>query len=207
MQEILEFSEIEIPEKNLNPVNDIYKKNGVEGAFSSLVGLACISIIYTMVDIALFCLMFYFIVVLGERTAYYWGIFLFGVGGYVGIVWIKTNIKDLYRVHGYRKKIFANGTAYPGIVTEVEQYNRRYGAAVYGSLDLQEYVMQIRYADTSLRVPGIETDPQKCLENPYCTVYVWKGKAIATDFKVRKEYIAPNGKTHLIAPRKKGKRK
>ncbi len=79
----------------------------------------------------------------------------------------------------------------------------RCGSVAFGTLKVQEYSIQVKYSDTDCWVSGLETDPRKCLENPYCIVYVWNGKAIAKDFKVREEYIAPNGKTHLIAPRKK----
>ena len=207
MQEILEFSEIEIPEKNPNPVNDIYKKNGAEGAVSALVGLLLISILMACVGVVYLFFTVNGIVTKGGESVLYWGVFLFLGGTYVNILWAKVNVRDIYRACGYRKKIIKNGTAYPGVVTQVADYRTRCGTARFGALKVQEYSIQVKYSDTDCWVSGLETDPQKCLENPYCTVYVWKGKVIATDFKVRKEYIAPNGKTHLIAPRKKVMRK
>ena len=41
------------------------------------------------------------------------------------------------------------------------------------------------------------------VENDFPEVRKIVDAGIAKDFKVREEYIAPNGKTHSIAPRKK----
>lgn len=202
MEEILEFSEIKIPEKNPNHPNDIYKKNADGGVFFLLIG-----IVYTIICIGVLGVYICDIVLSREGNETWAILVLFGFMAFMGILWVRTNIKDMYEVYVYRKKMFENGIAYSGVITKVQPYTRRYSAARYGSFDLQEYVIWVKYADASLQVLGLETDPRKCLENPYCTVYVWKGKAIATDFKVKEEYIAPNGKTYLVAPRKKGKRK
>ncbi len=203
MQNIIKLKEVQIPEKNPNQPNDIYKKDGTKGAVLSLVGLLVMSIVCTIVCSVFFGSNIYNVVVFGFReSADYWGWIAFGFCVYVSILWVKVNVRDLYKAYGYRKKICSKGTAYPGVVTQVAEYTKRGGATMYGSLKWEKYGMEIKYADTSLWVSGIEADPRKCLENLYCTVYVWNGKAIATDFKLKEAYISKNGKRYLSIPNK-----
>ena len=196
MQERKGFKTAGIPEENPNRANDIYKKNGSQHAVGQLVCLLAASIIA-----AIICVGFWIdsiCVVLSQvgRADDYWAFSMLGVCVIACAIWIKVNVKDLYQLYGYRKKIMANGNAYPGVVGEVQEYTRKGSAGFYGSVSWKKYSMEIKYAEDTFWISDLETDPRICLENPYCTVYVWDGKAIATDFKVKEAFLSKDGKTY-----------
>lgn len=98
-----------------------------------------------------------------------------------------------------RSRIIAKGKAYPGVIVKEELYlsmikkNYEPGHRV----PRVERAITIRYAEgKSLVVEEIpyDYDPKILLENAYCTVYEYKKRRIAADFKVKERFINSKGK-------------
>lgn len=197
MKERKDVTAAGIPEKNPNGANDVYKKNGSQHAAGQLKWLLAASIIVTIICAAFWIDAIGAVLSPAGRGDDYWAFSMLGVCVVVCSIWIAANVKDLYRLYGYRKKIMTNGKAYPGVVGEVQEYTRKGSAgSFYGSISWKKYSVEIKYAEESFWISDLDTDPRICLENPYCTVYVWDGKAIATDFKVKDAFLSKDGKTY-----------
>lgn len=197
MKERKDYTVAGIPEKNPNRANDIYKKNGSQHAAGQLKWLLAASIIVTIICMAFWIDAIGAVLSPAGRADDYWAFSMIGVCVVVCSIWIAANVKDLYQLYGYRKKIMANGKAYPGVVGEVQGYTRKGSAGhLYGAVTWDMFSMEIKYAEGSFWVSGLEADPRNCLENPYCTVCVWDGKTIATDFKVKEAFLSKDGKTY-----------
>jgi len=203
MAEILEFTEQEIPENNPNEKNDIYKEDGGDIGAIMLIGMFIWLLASSVFILAVFILA---IKQGDESLSLRWGLVLFTFGIVGGVMGIYQYSMCLYRKYPYRKKIFANGTAYPGIVVKASGYSRKWHTYPGGWADLKLFYIEIKYADKRLKIYELDGNPGEILENPYCTVYDWNGKVIATDFKVRDEYIADNGKEYLLKPKKSKKK-
>lgn len=185
MAEYIKFQGEEPPKKNPNPPNDIYKKDGAKGTLSGCLMIMSIGCMLMIGGV------FFSKALIGIVIS--WGL---------GISMVFYCIKRFYQKSVYRKKIIENGTPYPGVVVRTFENTQRISSGNIHNIELTTNGISVRYADTYTLIKGIDGDPRKYLENPYCTVYVWNGKVIATDFKVRDEYIAKNGKAYLMKPRK-----
>lgn len=184
MSGYLEIKDVEAPEYNPNPQNDIYKPYGSKGSdifliFGFMLGVMCI---------------------IGGIIVSYSKIHLV-LAWLSGILTMLKFGGALHNGNGYRKEIMQKGKSYPGVIIQVYDYSK---GVTYGgtAINQVEYAMEIRYTDKTVVLKENEVDARKYLENPYCTVYGWKKSIIATDFKVRDEYIAKNGKAYLMKPKK-----
>ena len=185
MSGYLEIKDVEAPEYNPNPKNDVYKPYGSVGSdiplvLGILVGIICIVCsIWASYSKILFVLC--------------WISGLLAILKFGGLIYCK---------YIYRKKFIKNGQSYPAIIINAFDYVRSVsngGTAI----NQVEYAIEVRYEDKTVELKGNEVDARKYLENPYCTVYEWNGKVIAADFKVRDEYISADGKSYSLKPVKK----
>ena len=186
MSEYLEFKDEEIPKENPNPKNDIFKRDGAKGTDLDMAGIMIIGILIIIWGI--YC-----------RKVWFAMVFCLLLGGHM----VYSLGKCLYQKYAYRKKIIENGSAYPGVIVETFDKTHRLQTGQSYGMDIMTYGVKVKYADKTLLVRELDGDARKYLENPYCTVYEWNGKVIAADFKVRDEYVAPDGKSYSLKPLKK----
>ena len=189
MAEYLEFKDEEIPKKNPNAKKDIYRISGTPDADGTL-------IIGVIVAIA--------IIILGIYCRK--DMLAFGLCIFIGALWFYICMGLLYSKHCMRKKIIAEGKAYPAVVIRSFDYIKRKGTTHASTFKNTEYGIEVKYAKGTREFRGYDGDAGKYLENPYCTVYEWNNRTIVADFKVRDEYISADGKSYSLKPVKCKKR-
>ena len=182
----LEIKEQDVPEYNPNSKNDILKRDGVKGAdiINIILGLFGGGFI----GLGVIC-----------RNVLPMLIIYFALGLWI----IYCYAKKFYQKYVERKKIIENGVAYPGIVVDVFDKTQRVSSGNVHSMEITTYGVVVKYADKKMTVKGLDGDVREYLENPYCTVYEWNEKVIASDFKVRDEYITLDGKAYSLKPVKR----
>lgn len=186
MSEYLEFKDEEIPEYNPNPTNDIYHYSGTTDADSALI----IGTIVALIVIAL-------------GVYYRDDISTLVICSLLGGLWLFICLGLLHSKHCTRKKIIAEGKAYPAVIIRSFDYINRVGTTHASTLKITEYGIEVKYAKGTIEFTGYDGDAGKYLENPYCTVYEWNNRTIAADFKVRDNYISADGKSYSLKPVKK----
>lgn len=193
MKEKIEFDYRTYVEENPNPKNDIYQPYAGKGYDV----LTIIKAVLSILGMILFADS-------GSPAEHdFLGNFLAELGC-LFFVW--QSVRYFYKKYPYRKKVIQKGTPYPGVVTD--QFDYETGHIKYVGKPKNPVAWSricIRYYDNKIADTGhrkslglmyidkLERSPSEYLENPYCTVYVWKRKRVAADFKVRDEYISDDG--------------
>ncbi len=186
MKKYLEFKNEEIPEYNPNIKNDIFRVNGTKNADGMLI-------------IGIIAAMFFIIVGLYYRD----DISTLVICMLVGTIWLFMCVGLLYSKHCARKKIIAEGKAYPAVIIRSFDYIKSIGTTYASTQKITVYGIEVKYAKGTREFTGYDGDAGKYLENPYCTVYEWNNRTIVADFKVRDKYISADGKSYSLKPVKK----
>lgn len=167
--EKIEFQDGEVPDKNPNPKNDLYTKDGHSLKDDIIIGVLCFAYAAGSIFFAIFA----------GRAAMFPRIILI-MAGIIIILCFAANMCEKYYC---RKRVFAFGTPCAGLIIESSAYQARqskYGRRI-------RYKIKIKYDGSETALFKYKYNPREYLENPYCTVYKWKKRIIAADFKVREK--------------------
>ena len=186
MPKNLEFKDQEIPEYNPNPKNDSYRVNGTKDAD----GMLILGVIIAMAII--------FVGIFYRKN-----VSLFIMSMLLGGLWLYLSIAFLQSKHCVRKKIIAEGKAYPAVIIRSFDYIKSIGTTYASTQKITVYGIEVKYAKGTREFTGYDGDAGKYLENPYCTIYEWNNRTIVADFKVRDKYISADGKSYSLKPVKK----
>ena len=186
MSEYLEFKDEEIPEKNSNFKNDIYRVGGTSDADGVLIigmiisiGIIILGIYWSKDKVALIiCLI-------------------------LGTLYLYICTALWHSKHYVQKKIMKYGKIYPAVVVRSFSYTKRMGSPNASSIKYTEYGIEVKYAKGTREFKSYDADAGKYLENPYCTVYEWNDRIMVADFKVRDEYISADGKSYSLKPKRR----
>lgn len=121
----------------------------------------------------------------------------------LGGLWLYLSIAFLQSKHCARKKIIAEGKAYPAVIIRSFDYIKSIGTTYASTQKITVYGIEVKYAKGTREFTRYDGDAGKYLENPYCTVYEWNNRTIVADFKVRDKYISADGKSYSLKPVKK----
>lgn len=170
------FYDIEVPQINPNPKNDMLYPNGT-GSGSTISALI-------MIVIGIIGLFFMYLAYTRSDSGHVSMIIVGIMLGYNVILAFAL----LHEKYVFRKKILEEGNSYPGVIVnlEIREYVRN--RHTYET----RYIMTIKY-DKSQMTHRVDYNPEVFLENPYCTVYVLGKKRTAADFKVKDCYISDKG--------------
>lgn len=183
MENYIEIQEQEVPNKNPNPKNDIYKSQNVDGSDGFF-------IFHIILGEIMFIAGILFLVKIFEKAG--WAalkeVWLWGLVPLIGVWMVAEQLRAIYYKYSYRKRILEKSTEYPGVIVSFVAYWKR--EPITGGHE--EYKLTIRYKDKTF-IHIVQQHPEKYLENPYCTVYEFGEKIIAADFKVKEQYITEKG--------------
>lgn len=184
MLNLEDLDEIQIPDKNPNKKNDIYKMDGDK--LTSFVTLFA-TFFFIMLNVSsLYC------TYTGEMRLIQ-EIFIFPISLYMAFYFFISFYTNKFT----RPKMLKNGIAYPGVIVSISEYGDSVTAYNQYNTKKMRKSYSIKVLCSRSKYPyiikGYDLNPKKCLENPYCTLYFTGRKYIASDFKVKDSYISDKG--------------
>ena len=143
MSEYLEFKDEEIPEKNPNPKNDIYRVNGASGDDKIMIGGVVFAIFCIIVGVSF-----------RDKTTLTLSLIFGGLVMYICIYLF-------YVKHFLRKKAIKNGKAYPAVIKRSFSYEKRRGTTYASSIHYTMYGIEVIYRNGTREFKGYDVDAKK----------------------------------------------
>lgn len=170
---------IEEPKMNANEQNDIFNRGTKADNMISNIGMVVtiLFIVWALRGAIMTLDTRYFLV---SIVLLWWG-YRFG----------KLFVNDTL----VRKRCIKYGKRYAAVILNAEQYELPVKEGTKSGTRRREYRLRIKSIEDSeiYLLYGYNLDPNEYLENPYCNIYIYGKKIIASDFKVKDKYISKDG--------------
>ena len=94
-----------------------------------------------------------------------------------------------------RKRCIKYGKRYAAVILNAEPYELPVKENTKSGTRRREYRLRIKSIEDSKEylLYGYNLNPDEYLENPYCSIYIYGKKIIASDFKVKDKYVSESG--------------
>lgn len=94
-----------------------------------------------------------------------------------------------------RKYYIRHGEKHAAVIVNAEQYEIHVKGNEKTNAKHKEYKLRIKSIQDSqvYSLYGYYLDPKVYLENPYCNLYIYGKKVVASDFKVKDKFISESG--------------